>query len=238
MFDGSPEVPEWVSGLMSEKFFNACVNHEDARRNEKNIFCLDCCVGICPHCVTHHHRCHRLLQIRRYVYHDVVRLEDAVKLMDCAHIQCYTNNSAKVVFLNQRPQSSRHNRTVPNFCINCHRNLQPSYLFCSLSCKIQHILRTGCKLSKYLRDCEFLTLSEPGSYDGQMTPDSVLEHAGSVRTDSDLSESPPLICTATTEVVRKKRSNLTGLRPACGPAYRPVSEINRRKGTPHRSPLY
>ncbi|KAL6557247.1 hypothetical protein OROMI_017597 [Orobanche minor] len=214
MFDGSPEVPEWVSGLMSEKFFNACVNHEDARRNEKNIFCLDCCVGICPHCVTHHHRCHRLLQIRRYVYHDVIRLEDAVKLMDCAHIQCYTNNSAKVVFLNQRPQSSRHNRTI------------------------QHILRTGCKLSKYLRDCEFLTLSEPGSYDGQMTPDSVLEHAGSVRTDSDLSDSPPLICTATTEVVRKKRSNLTGFRPACRPAYRPVSEMNRRKGTPHRSPLY
>ncbi|KAL6513572.1 hypothetical protein OROGR_021058 [Orobanche gracilis] len=232
MFDGS-EVPEWLSGLMNEKFFNACVSHEDARKNEKNIFCLDCCVGICPHCVTHHH-CHRLLQIRRYVYHDVVRLEDAVKLVDCAHIQSYTNNSAKVVFLNQRPQSSRLNRTAPNFCINCHRNLQPSYLFCSLSCKIQHILRTGCKLSKYLRDFEFLTLSEPGSYDGQMTPDSVLEHAVSVRTDSGLSDSPALICTATTVVVRKKKSTLTGLRQAC----RPVSEINRRKGRPHRSPLY
>ncbi|KAK6142926.1 hypothetical protein DH2020_023274 [Rehmannia glutinosa] len=243
MLDNS-EVPGWLSALMTEKFFNACIIHEDAKKNEKNVFCLDCCEGICPHCLTHH-RFHRLLQIRRYVYHDVVRLGDADKLMDCAHVQSYTTNSAKVVFLNQRPQS-RLSRACGNFCINCDRNLQDSYLFCSLSCKLQHILRTGCKLSKYLRKCEFLALSEPGLDDGQMTPDSVLEPTGSVRTESGssngiaagLSECPALTSTATTEIVRKKRSTLPGIRSAFTPACRPVSEINRRKGTPHRSPLY
>ncbi|KAI3449102.1 hypothetical protein Pfo_005767 [Paulownia fortunei] len=244
---GSSEVPGWLSALMTEKFFNACIVHEDAKKNEKNVFCLDCCEGICPHCFIHH-RSHRLLQIRRYVYHDVVRLGDADKLMDCAQVQSYTTNSAKVVFLNQRPQS-RPSRASCNFCINCDRNLQEAYLFCSLSCKLQHILRTGCKVSMYLRKCEFLALPDPGLDDGQMTPDSVLEPVGSVRTESGsssggaagFSECPALTSTATTEVVRKKRSNLPGLRSAC----RPVSEMfhseammNRRKGTPHRSPLY
>ncbi|KAL0425824.1 UNVERIFIED_CONTAM: hypothetical protein Sradi_1117200 [Sesamum radiatum] len=189
-------------------------------------------------------------QIRRYVYHDVIRLVDADKLMDCAQVQSYTTNSAKVVFLNQRPQT-RPPRASGNLCITCDRNLQESSLFCSISCKLQHILRSGCKLSMYLRKCEFLALPEPGLDDGQMTPDSVLEHAGSMRTESGSSsgggagliECPNLSCTATTEVVKKKRSNLPGCRSAMRPACRPVNEIsesmmNRRKGTPHRSPLH
>ncbi|PIN06486.1 hypothetical protein CDL12_20966 [Handroanthus impetiginosus] len=246
----SSEVPGWLSGLLTEKFFNACILHEDARKNEKNVFCLDCCEGICPHCFVNH-RSHRLLQIRRYVYHDVIRLVDADKLMDCAQVQSYTTNSAKVVFLNQRPQT-RPPRASGNLCITCDRNLQESSLFCSISCKLQHILRTGCKLSMYLRKCEFLALPEPGLDDGQMTPDSVLEQTVSIRTESGsssggaagLMDCPNLSCTATTEVVKKKRSNLPGCRSAIRPACRPVSEIsesmilNRRKGTPHRSPFH
>ncbi|KAL3624498.1 hypothetical protein CASFOL_031166 [Castilleja foliolosa] len=182
---------------------------------------------------------------RRYVYHDVLRLRDADKLMDCAHVQTYTTNSSKVVFLNQRPRC-RKNRALTHFCIHCDRNLKDPYLFCCIFCKLQHLLKTGCKLTKYMRRCEFLALPEPGLEDGQMTPDSVLEPVGSVRTDSvsnsgstsGTSECPAIISTATTEIVRKKRSNLPGLRSAVRPVCRPVSDINRRKGTPHRSPLY
>ncbi|KAL8495597.1 hypothetical protein ACS0TY_019644 [Phlomoides rotata] len=244
MLDTS-EVPEFLSSLLTEKFFNACITHQDARKNEKNCFCLDCCEGICPHCLTNH-RNHRLLQIRRYVYHDVIRLVDAEKLIDCARVQSYTTNSAKVVFLNQRPQTSRPARVSGRLCITCDRNLQESFLYCSLSCKLHHIIGTGCNLSMYLRDCQFLAFPEPGLDDGQMTPDSVLEQGGSLRTESGSSggglvDSPNLCCTATTEVVRKKRSNLTGchFRPSC----RPVSEMsesmmNRRKGIPHRSPFH
>ncbi|PIN20864.1 hypothetical protein CDL12_06448 [Handroanthus impetiginosus] len=250
MFDNS-EIPRWLSSLLTEKFFNACIIHEDSKKNEKNVFCLDCCEGICPHCFILHPS-HRLLQIRRYVYHDVIRLGDADKLMDCAQVQSYTTNSAKVVFLNQRPQT-RPSRPSGNYCMNCDRNLQESYLFCSLSCKLKHVVRTGCRVSNYLRNYEFLALSEPGLDDGEMTPVSVLEPVRSVRAESGsssggaagLNECPAISSTETTEVVRKKRSNLPGIRSAYRPACRPVSEffhsegiMNRRKGTPHRSPLY
>ncbi|PPS05260.1 hypothetical protein GOBAR_AA15406 [Gossypium barbadense] len=73
--------------------------------------------------------------VRRYVYHDVIRLDDATKLMDCAFVQSYITNSAKVIFINQRPQT-RHFRGSGNFCTICGRSLQDPYLFCSLSCKL------------------------------------------------------------------------------------------------------
>ncbi|XP_031114088.1 uncharacterized protein LOC116017614 [Ipomoea triloba] len=247
MLDCSPTVlPEWLSALLSEKFFNACIAHEDARKNEKNIFCLDCCEAICPHCITPHSP-HRLLQIRRYVYHDVIKLSDAEKLLDCGFVQSYTNNSAKVVFLNQRPLS-RPCRGSGNTCLLCDRMLQHPYLFCSIYCKLQHLLRTKCQLSQYIHKCDSLTLHELGLEDGLMTPDTVLEPVGSVRTDSGGSGSAGaavdcrvLCSTATTEVVRKKRSThfRSELRPGCGPVCEiSVSMMNRRKGTPHRSPLY
>ncbi|KAM7472090.1 hypothetical protein LguiA_010273 [Lonicera macranthoides] len=245
MLDSS-NLPRWLESLLQEKFFNACIIHEDAKKNEKNIFCLDCCDSICPHCLSPH-RSHRLLQIRRYVYHDVIRLGDAEKLMDCAFVQSYTTNSAKVVFLNQRPQS-RPFRGNGNICITCDRGLQDPYLFCSLSCKLQHIISSRVGLSKYIYDCQYLTLPEPGLEDGQMTPDSVLEPPGSLRTSSGSSSGAAgvvdcrnLACTATTEIVRKKRSSVSAYRVACRPSYSPVSDtalMNRRKGTPHRSPLY
>ncbi|XP_042477898.1 uncharacterized protein LOC122059267 isoform X2 [Macadamia integrifolia] len=78
--------PAWLEGLIAETFFAACGAHENQRKNEKNIFCLECCRSICPHCVPSH-RSHPLLQARRYVYHDVVRLDDLEKLIDCSYIQ-------------------------------------------------------------------------------------------------------------------------------------------------------
>ncbi|XP_034708752.1 uncharacterized protein LOC117931791 [Vitis riparia] len=251
MMVSSNLLPRWLEALLREKFFNACVIHEYAKKNEKNIFCLDCCTSICPHCLSPH-RSHRLLQIRRYVYHDVIRLDDAEKLMDCASVQAYTTNSAKVVFLNQRPQT-RQFRGSGNICSTCDRSLQDPYHFCSLSCKIDYLLRTEGKLSKYLFECEYLTLPEPGCEleDGSLTPDSVLEPPGSMRTSSSSSAGEgaggvgcrTLACTATTEFVRKKRSSVSVYRTACRPICSPVSEIsagmmNRRKGTPQRSPLY
>ncbi|KAK4476503.1 hypothetical protein RD792_015659 [Penstemon davidsonii] len=128
------QVPSWLSALLTEKFYNACIIHEYMKKNEKNVFCLDCREGICPHCLINHPS-HRLLKIRRYVYHDVIRLRDADKLMDCAQVQSYTTNSAKVVFLNQRPQS-RPPKVSGRLCLTCDRNLHESSLFCSISCKV------------------------------------------------------------------------------------------------------
>ncbi|XP_073313789.1 protein RGF1 INDUCIBLE TRANSCRIPTION FACTOR 1-like isoform X1 [Primulina huaijiensis] len=243
------EIPRWLLALLREKFFNGCIIHEDSKKNEKNVFCLDCCEGICSHCFVHHPS-HRLFQIRRYVYHNVIRLGDADKLMDCAQVQSYTTNNSKVVFLRERAQS-RPGRGGGNLCISCDRNLQDSFLFCSLSCKLQHVLNSGCKVSDYLRKCEFLALPEPAFDEGQRTPDSVLEATGPGSSDSgsdyvgpsSLVGCPALTSTATTEVVRTKRSNLAGFRSDFNLGCEPVKEVSevtlsRRKGTPHRSPFY
>lgn len=249
LFSSSSHVPRWLQALLTEKFYNACITHEEAKKNEKNVYCLDCCISLCPHCLPPH-RSHRLLQIRRYVYHDVVRLDDAAKLIDCSSVQSYTTNSAKVVFLNQRPQT-RSFRGSGNFCSTCDRSLQDPYQFCSLSCKINYLLRTRNGLSGYLFECNYLPFPDSGFDNGLMTPDSVLEPAGSNRTTSSGSggcggaDCRALACTATTEIVRKKRSGggVSTFRGACRPACSPVSELsvglmNRRKGTPQRAPLY
>ncbi|KAJ6747384.1 PLATZ TRANSCRIPTION FACTOR FAMILY PROTEIN [Salix koriyanagi] len=78
--------PAWLGALYTQKFFAGCSYHETAKKNEKNVCCLDCCISICPHCIPSH-RFHSLLQVRRYVYHDVVRLEDLEKLIDCSNVQ-------------------------------------------------------------------------------------------------------------------------------------------------------
>ncbi|KAL8263517.1 hypothetical protein R6Q59_021647 [Mikania micrantha] len=209
----STRLPAWLESLLSEKFFNPCMIHEDARKNEKNIFCVDCCDAICHHCLDIHNS-HRLLQIRRYVYHDVIRVGDAEKLMDCSYVQAYTTNSAKVVFLNQRPQTRA-----------C-RNL--NFMGSSL---IHHIMSNEGMVSEYLHECEILTLPEPGSDEWLMSPDTIIEPFVSLRT---------VAYATTTEIVRKKRTSKFEIPAASSKMIdSPVSEttINRRKGMPRRSPF-
>ncbi|KAJ6921979.1 hypothetical protein NC652_015817 [Populus alba x Populus x berolinensis] len=128
--------PAWLEALYAQKFFVGCSYHDAAKKNEKNVCCLDCCISICPHCIPSH-RFHRLLQVRRYVYHDVVRLEDIEKLIDCSNVQAYTINSAKVVFIKKRPQN-RQFKGAGNYCTSCDRSLQEPFTHCSLGCKVLH----------------------------------------------------------------------------------------------------
>ncbi|KAK9148059.1 hypothetical protein Scep_006816 [Stephania cephalantha] len=252
MVAGFPSIPHWLQALLSEKFFNPCPVHESAKKNEKNILCLDCCLSICPHCLSPH-RSHRLLQIRRYVYHDVIRVDDVDRLLDCSFVQSYTTNSAKVVFLNQRPQS-RPFRGSGNICTTCDRSLQDPYLFCSVACKIHHLVRMENGLNKFqflpplpkegVLDHHTDAFLEEDDFDeemdGQMTPDSILESrislsgggGGGATTSSATTSSGAvsfkacaLVSTATTEfVTRKKRSSVSACRATQQQVpYRPVT---------------
>lgn len=51
-------------------------------------------------------------------------------------MQSYTINSAKVVFLKQRP-NTRPFKGSGNICLTCDRLLQEPFHFCSLSCKVK-----------------------------------------------------------------------------------------------------
>ncbi|XP_042387071.1 protein RGF1 INDUCIBLE TRANSCRIPTION FACTOR 1-like [Zingiber officinale] len=227
-------VPGWLGRLVEESFFVSCGAHESRKKNEKNILCLDCCSSICPHCAPAHSH-HPLLQVRRYVYNDVVRLDDLEKLIDCSFVQPYTINSAKVVFLKPRPQS-RPFKGSGNICMSCDRILQEPFHFCSLSCKVEHVLSRGEDLSSILfrlHDSDlafsrFENLRMDGSdlieeVESRLAPDSILEdptqYDGSSGSSADR---------AAGRGPRKKKT---------GGGFLVLSLSSRRKGAPHRSPL-
>ncbi|XP_041016349.1 protein RGF1 INDUCIBLE TRANSCRIPTION FACTOR 1-like [Juglans microcarpa x Juglans regia] len=134
---------DWLSTLLQSKFFGPCIHHQEIRKNEENVFCIDCSLGFCRHCMAAH--CfHRRLQICKYVYHDVVRLHEMQKHLDCSKIQTYKINGEKAVHLNPRPQSKDTKPSTKSkfggTCEACERYLQDlTNCFCSIACKVSAV---------------------------------------------------------------------------------------------------
>ncbi|KAJ7947904.1 PLATZ transcription factor family protein [Quillaja saponaria] len=140
-------VPPWLESLLSATFFSMCQTHVSSPRNECNMFCLDCkAAAFCFYCRSSFHKDHQVIQIRRSSYHDVVRVTEIQKDLDINGVQTYVINSAKVVFLNERPQLKTNplgGKTTSHWCGTCGRNLLDPFRFCSLGCKLVGIKKNG-----------------------------------------------------------------------------------------------
>ncbi|KAL3825834.1 hypothetical protein ACJIZ3_021863 [Penstemon smallii] len=143
MWQDTMLVPPWLERLLTTAFFNVCRTHGDAARSECNMYCLDCnSDAFCFYCRSSKHREHQVIQIRRSSYHDVVRVSEIQKVLDISGVQTYVINSARVLFLNERPQP-KGGKAVSHVCEICGRSLLDTFRFCSLGCKLVGIKRNG-----------------------------------------------------------------------------------------------
>ncbi|CAN0918207.1 Protein RGF1 INDUCIBLE TRANSCRIPTION FACTOR 1 [Linum grandiflorum] len=260
---GQKLVGTWLEALQNQKFFLSCSYHESTK---KNVCCLDCCLSICAHCVPAH-LSHRLLQIRRYVYNEVVRLEDLQRLVDCSYVQAYTINGAKVVFIKKRPQN-RQFKGSGNYCTSCDRTLQHPFIHCSLACKVDFVVKHYKDMSLFLKKCKTLTLGPDflipqdmimGDEDNMTTnhstivdSDEPLSWSSGSRAGSSSSSGSDhnMVAACTNKVVRKKRSGLVYVWSTSSNYnhdHHNISNVSdedmatslmsRRKGVPQRSPM-
>ncbi|KAI8570790.1 hypothetical protein RHMOL_Rhmol01G0064400 [Rhododendron molle] len=135
MEEEEPPYPPWLKPMLKARFFSICDIHKDCKDNEQNRYCLDCTTdAFCPGCLIYHKN-HRVTQIRRSSYNDVIRVDDVQKYLDVHDIQPYTMNQASVVFLNERPQTGPR-KGYKYACEICQRSIAQCLKFCSLGCKL------------------------------------------------------------------------------------------------------
>ncbi|CAL5212202.1 unnamed protein product [Lathyrus oleraceus] len=215
--------PPWLERLLSTKFFSPCKAHFNAPRNECNMYCLDCKESFCFYCKQSWHNDHQVIQIRRSSYHDVVRVAEIQKVLDISGVQTYVINSARVIFINERPQNQikttnaviSASKTNSHLCEICTRYLLDPFRFCSLGCKLVGIKKNG--------NASFILSTKKEEEIGKMQERRLL----SKEEDEEI-----LIMR---EGIHKQQVYKSTFSPYS--SQQAYSNSRRRKGIPHRAPL-
>jgi hypothetical protein len=134
---------------------------------QHTFLCMDCADtrGLCSLCHRDHVSC-RTLQIRRYVYRDVVKVADIQPYYDTSGIQSYTVNHSQAIFLSSKdkaPVGPYYRVDSSACCETCKRGLRSGCTFCSLACKVR-----VCSLCSWriFRSSKLLC-PQPGAYCGR-----------------------------------------------------------------------
>ncbi|KAJ6818702.1 uncharacterized protein M6B38_132195 [Iris pallida] len=222
--------PPWLRPLLKASFFTVCEFHGDSNKSECNMYCLDCTgKALCSSCLPNH-KDHHVVQIRRSSYHNVIRVSEVSKFIDISAVQTYIINSAKIVFLNERPQP-RPGKGVTNTCEICCRSLLDSFRFCSLGCKLGGMERGDRHLSFALRPKTGRESLMGSDSDESCTPRKLRKTAAFNRMMIDL---PVKGCKWSDDDGGNNASS--SISPATPPMF--SYRTWRRKGIPHRSPPF
>ncbi|CAL9128499.1 unnamed protein product [Musa acuminata var. zebrina] len=212
--------PPWLRPLLKTSFFTHCEVHGDSNKSECNMYCLDCMGNaLCSYCLPDH-KDHHVVQIRRSSYHNVIRVSEVSKFIDISYIQTYIINSAKIVFLNERPQP-RPGKGVTNTCEICCRSLLDSFRFCSIGCKLGG-MKTDPDLTFALRPKPGREWMHGSESDESSTPRKVRKTLAFGRS---------IVVPAASAAGSEGGSISPGTPPIL--SYR----TSRRKGIPHRAPF-
>ncbi|KAL6897874.1 hypothetical protein ACP4OV_006833 [Aristida adscensionis] len=181
--------PSWLELLLATQFFTICANHPTTSRNECNIFCIDCItppIALCYNCRLEEHSTHRVIQVRRSSYHDVVRVSEVEDILDISDIQTYVINSARVVFLNERPVC-KPTSSSSHYCKTCGRGLIEAFRFCSLGCNLRGI-KKDIKDTIVTGDGSAVKTEVIGADNGDAKSESEIDN----HNDSNKNEEPPV----------------------------------------------